>query len=256
MKLSLGRSYEAKLERNRFLKELMEGSERRRRENAFCLFLLSFSLHSDACSVEELVLQHYAQIGGWSGVHSEGSIWRSLFVLLLWEIIYDSSVPFVFQQPCQSVPIDMYSPFLYLNRKAAIEVFLESLRNGSLIAQNVMRNNYVTNFNRICPVNWSYSLDDFVAVLDGLSVASLCELMVYAAKDFRLFGKGMPDLCLWRPKGSPRLLLCEVKGPRDRLSPEQEAHLIRLNQMGVTAIVTHVREAGQKNQEASFENED
>jgi Fanconi-associated nuclease 1 len=92
----------------------------------------------DPCSVEELVLQHYAQIGGWSGVHSEGSIWRSLFVLLLWDLVYDSSVPFVFQQPCQTVPMDLYSPFFFLNRQEGIERFVNALRDGSLVAQEVL----------------------------------------------------------------------------------------------------------------------
>jgi len=49
----------------------------------------------ESCSVEELVLQHYAQAGGWSGVHCEGGLWRALAVLLLWEMVYDSAVPFV-----------------------------------------------------------------------------------------------------------------------------------------------------------------
>lgn len=59
----------------------------------------------------------------------------------------------------------------------------------------------MVNFNRLCPVNWSFPLEMFVSVLNGLSVSSLCNLILYAAHDFRLFGKGMPDLCLWRDKG-------------------------------------------------------
>jgi hypothetical protein len=65
----------------------------------------------------------------------------------------------------------------------------------------------------------------------------------------------MPDLTLWREKGNVKLFLAEVKGPNDRLSAEQEAHLLRLNQMGIRAIVAHVAD-GEKEKEKEKQEEE
>jgi signal transduction histidine kinase len=56
------------------------------------------------CSVEELVLQHYAreESGSWQGIHCENSIWHILFGLLFWDIIF-ADVPHVFQSKFQVI---------------------------------------------------------------------------------------------------------------------------------------------------------
>lgn len=41
---------------------------------------------SPVVSVEEYVLQHYGQTGGWLGSHCEGRVFHSLFALLMWEV--------------------------------------------------------------------------------------------------------------------------------------------------------------------------
>ena len=53
-------------------------------------------------TVEELALRHYAQPehGGWSGVHDEGGVVRTLFGLLLWDVVF-ADVPDVFRSPYQ-----------------------------------------------------------------------------------------------------------------------------------------------------------
>ena len=41
-------------------------------------------------NVEELVLQHFARTteGGWSGIHTEGGVWATLFGLVLWDVLF------------------------------------------------------------------------------------------------------------------------------------------------------------------------
>ena len=160
----------------------------------------------------------------------------------MWDFLFDSSVPFVFQTPFQSAPMDLWSPFFYLNRKNAIDAFVDDIEAGRVSPVDVLQRQYEANFQCQGPgVRWeSYPLDMLCQVVQALSRASLARLILYAATNYRAFGKGMPDLCLWK---ADKLFICEVKGPRDRLSPEQEAHLLMLNRMGITAIVTHVEEA-------------
>jgi hypothetical protein len=56
--------------------------------------------------------------GDWIGWHCEGSIVRSLFPLLLWEEIYDISIPDVFQTKYQEAPLDLHADhgLFFLNR--------------------------------------------------------------------------------------------------------------------------------------------
>lgn len=61
-----------------------------------------YGYDDDQCSVEELALQHYAgESGGrWQGVHSENGIWRTLFALLMWDVLF-ADIPNVFWHPFQ-----------------------------------------------------------------------------------------------------------------------------------------------------------
>lgn len=68
-----------------------------------------YGFDGQQCGVEELALQYYAseEGGGWEGMHSEGGVWRMLFGLLMWEILF-ADVPDVFQTPFQ-VSSSLYS---------------------------------------------------------------------------------------------------------------------------------------------------
>ena len=197
----------------------------------------------DGVHVEEFVLQHYAQNGGWNGIHTEGSVWRTIFCLLMWDIIFDDTVPFVFQQPFQSEPLDLHTHFFYKNREESIHKFLDQVRTMDSVS-DLLKKNYEENKSCVSPgVRWDYSVETLCEIVECLERNALAQLLLYAAKDYRSFGKGLPDLTLWRTKtNGTKILLMEVKGPRDRLFAEQEAHLIKLNEMGIPAIVCHVAE--------------
>lgn len=47
--------------------------------------------------------------GGWQGWHCEGSLLRSLFGLLMWDVVY-CDMPDVFQTPYQDAPLDLRFP--------------------------------------------------------------------------------------------------------------------------------------------------
>lgn len=71
-------------------------------------------------STSEMVITTQFQhlCGDWIGWHCEGSILRSLFPLLMWEEIYETMVPDVFQTKYQEAPLDLYSDhgLFYQNR--------------------------------------------------------------------------------------------------------------------------------------------
>ncbi|KAJ4881818.1 Fanconi-associated nuclease 1-like protein [Raphanus sativus] len=200
----------------------------------------------EQCGVEKLALQYYnGEGGGWQGMHTENSIWLTIFGLLMWDILF-SDVPGVFQTRFQTAPLDLDTESFYLTRKEAIESQLEKVANG--MAEEILIISYETHRGTACRgVAWErFSLEELraaVACVGGKCVASLCR---YLAQDYRSWCSGMPDLLLWRFKengyeGEAKLV--EVKSEKDRLSEQQRAWLLLLMDSGFHVEICKVRPA-------------
>ena len=66
-------------------------------------------------SSDETVCSEHVEGGGWEGLHDEGAVLRSLFCLLMWEVLF-ASVPDVFVSAYQDAPLDLFFPCFYKNR--------------------------------------------------------------------------------------------------------------------------------------------
>ncbi|KAM4734845.1 fanconi-associated nuclease 1 isoform 2-T2 [Anableps anableps] len=84
------------------------------------------------CSVEELCLAHYRQLGFDQGIHGEGSTFSTLFGLLMWDIIFMDGIPDVFRNPYQTCPLDLYTDCFYENRQEAIASRVQLLCEASV----------------------------------------------------------------------------------------------------------------------------
>jgi Fanconi-associated nuclease 1 len=97
-------------------------------------------------SVEERALQHY-QDEGFKGCgnfsmttnglltiiasfHSETSIMTTLWMLLTWDVVYDSDVKGVFETPYQSAPLDIVDDSFYYSRKEKFDLRMDEIRAG------------------------------------------------------------------------------------------------------------------------------
>ena len=67
--------------------------------------------------VENLALRYYFNHETLNGMHCENSLGTTFFGLLMWPVIYDDTIPYVFQSPFQSVPLDFGTKYFYLSRK-------------------------------------------------------------------------------------------------------------------------------------------
>jgi Fanconi-associated nuclease 1 len=200
----------------------------------------------EQCGVEQLALQYYSgEGGGWQGIHTESSIWLTIFGLLMWDILF-SDVPGVFQTRFQTAPLDLETESFYLTRKETIESQLEKVANG--MAEEILIISYETQRGTACRgVAWErFSLEELraaVACVGGMCIASLCR---HLAQDYRSWCSGMPDLLVWRFKengyeGEAKLV--EVKSEKDRLSEQQRAWLLLLMDSGFNVEICKVRPA-------------
>jgi Fanconi-associated nuclease 1 len=205
----------------------------------------------EPCSVEDLCLQYYAldsvemkdevtnlvQDGGlWSGSHCEGSFIRMLFGLLMWDVLFDSTVPNVFYNPFQDAPLDLYTDFFYQSRQSKIDSLLEKITQmNTLQVAQFLDQQYKAHMHIQCRgVSWdNWSLLELTKIACGLGGKALSVICAALVKDYRHWSGGLPDLLLWKPRDRATaddpttymVKLVEVKGPRDRLSAMQIAWL-------------------------------
>ncbi|CAI5736834.1 unnamed protein product [Peronospora destructor] len=174
----------------------------------------------EPCTVEQLGLQYYrdhhplnvvskeiVKTGGWYGVHSEGSVFRNLFGVLMWDVLY-ACIPDVFQTPFQSAPLDFgYADVFYENRRDLIEKRIAQVKDEwtmeKLLAAFVTR--WDSEFGKVSRfVHWPSddvaSLKFHLLTLAAIGRSELASLLRYMAtsKEFHQAQNGLPDLLLLR----------------------------------------------------------
>ncbi|KAK3254465.1 hypothetical protein CYMTET_36319 [Cymbomonas tetramitiformis] len=200
-----------------------------------------FMGHDDeTCTVEELALQHYAQEGGWEGIHSEGSIFSTLFTLLMWDVLFQD-VPDVFLTPFQTGPMDVGTDMFRAARQEAVELRLSQLREPGMAVELLTRC-WETNFGVMCRgMKWEVvplpELCKIATCIGATGLATICSILVDGHGGG---GSGMPDLLLWREEPAPMVKLVEVKGPNDTLAEHQRAWITSLEMAGLDVEVCKV----------------
>lgn len=187
----------------------------------------------------ELQVVAYFEAQGYTAFFAENHLWRSLFGLAFWDIIF-SAVPGAFNHPFQRAPADIHSPYFRVARAVAISERLTFLAGATHLedfflsvfdAKQGLANMFV---------HWSPEMRKQVSI-----AARFVEPGVLAAVLDRLsfdvgeLASGFPDLFLCRPN-APGFELCEVKGPGDQLRPEQKSWLTFFLEHGVSVSVAKV----------------
>ncbi|KAK9462522.1 VRR-NUC domain-containing protein [Lipomyces oligophaga] len=196
--------------------------------------------NNQPCSVEELCLQKYRQLG-WTGYHTEGGIIKTTFAYLFWDIIF-LPVPFVFETGYQTAPLDISTEAFYLSRSGEINDRLSEIQNGkaAVIIQNVY-DREAEKQTMCVGLDWRFELSEILAVaecLGGVPLAAICKIF---CQDFQQRQPGMPDLFLWNlPKRT--CMFAEVKSPNDRLSDAQRLWIDVLIRAGIQVELSRVTE--------------
>ncbi|MEM6532344.1 MAG: VRR-NUC domain-containing protein [Myxococcota bacterium] len=169
---------------------------------------------------------------GLNAAHTENVLWRSLFVLVLWEAIYDpASVSF--HTPLQRGPSDLFTPDFYLRHREAIELELASYTPDSV------RQRYAEKHGIAAPLmSWDDSLAPLIfTCLEGLDRIQVSSVLREIARDVRHHARGFPDLFVWGDSGCEFI---EVKSPNDQLSAQQLHWLRFFNAVGIRARAIRV----------------
>ena len=161
---------------------------------------------------------NYYQERGMKAEFTENHLWRSLFGLLFWDIIFDTD-SLAIHHPLQRSPSDLFKPTFFEKRKEKMEERLKMLQDedSTVIYMNRI---FFEKFGLTNPlVEWYGGLFPLIlTLLERLSAEQITLITLEMAKNLRQNLRGFPDLFIW---GDGEYSFIEVKSPTDSLSNQQ-----------------------------------
>ncbi len=186
--------------------------------------------------VEKGVMRYYENQGK-EALHSENYLWRSLFGLVFWDIIFNHDAP-VYHSPFQRAPSDLYLPAFLESRLERMLERMQLLSTCEKLAAHVEKV-YDEKWGTGNPlINWhENTLPLARAACSLLQPAQLQKVLIEMARNLKENGRGFPDLFVWTEHD---YLFVEVKSPNDSLSAQQLFWLRFFRECGIKAKVLKV----------------
>lgn len=189
--------------------------------------------------VEDAVLEYFSE-KGWNGIHSENFLWRGLFGLVFWHIIFDTNHG-SFHHPLQRQPSDLNDSVFFESRQSLLEDQLKSLKTKKQIADYVssIHDEKYGIANRF--VIWHEALlPALLVMIQKLPLKGLKAVLIEMSKNMKENSAGFPDLFIWTENDYH---FYEVKSPNDHLSAQQLFWLNFLASAKINAEVLRVNYA-------------
>jgi hypothetical protein len=167
--------------------------------------------------VEAGVIDFYEQKGEMA-VFSENFLWKSLFGLLFWDIIFDTD-SLAIHHPLQRAPSDIYKPIFFELRREKLLERLELLNEKTKLMPYI-ENIFLEKQNITNPlVDWSaITFHSVLKMCEKLEANQIRLVMLEMAVNLKNNTHGFPDLFTWNETSYE---FVEVKSPSDNLSNQQ-----------------------------------
>lgn len=186
--------------------------------------------------VEAGTIDYYVQQGS-NAVFSENHLWRSIFGLLFWDIVFDTD-SMAIHHPLQRTPSDLYKPQFWEKRRNRLVERLELFENQEILNSHINQM-LVEKTGSVNPlIDWFEGTDEVVRVVfERIPIQVLGKILLEMAKNMRENTHGFPDLFTWTDHGYE---FVEVKSPTDNLSAQQLFWLQFFEKIGLKAKVLRV----------------
>lgn len=185
----------------------------------------------------EQAVKNYLQQQGYQVLYTENYIWRGLFGLLFWDIVFDPNLK-VLNNPLQISPSDLYAANFFQVREHAFSARTELLQHKAACLQQL----HIT-YEKLFGINnpmitWHPDLWEGIKTYYAyISVNQLTAVLLEMAKSWRFNSSGFPDLFCWSKQGCEFI---EVKSPNDQLSSQQLKWLEFFNAIQLRAQVIRI----------------
>lgn len=178
----------------------------------------SISLAKDPdIKVEEAVIQYFEK-EGWKGFHAENYLWRGIFGLLFWDIIFDTSHG-SFHHPLQRQPSDLNDAAFFESRVGLLEAQLKKFKSRKILLAYLQKIHDEKEgvSNRF--VGWHETLlSSITAMIEKVPLQGLKKVLIEMSKNMKDNSAGFPDLFICNETDYH---FYEVKSPNDHLSAQQ-----------------------------------
>ncbi len=185
-------------------------------------------------SVERGVMSYYSRHGT-TVFRTENRLWRTLFGLTFWEILYADNY---LSSPFDGIPKVLKENRFYDYCQSDIEALIAGFESASVLLLHVTRiaASEYGKVNRI--FQWHKRLLEPVrALIEHAELPMIIKMLLAMAKDFRQYNDGFPDImCI---EGG-HLRFEEIKAPGDVLRKNQLLAIRQLHNSGFSASITHV----------------
>lgn len=187
--------------------------------------------------VEAGTMQYYLDEGH-NAAFSENHLWRAIFGLMFWEIIFDPSIV-SFHHPFQRRPSDLHLPDFYEKTRSQIQQQLNRFEETEELVEYLLAN-YHKNMGIANPfVAWLDEIWVMVeAAVNKIGMTNLRLILERIAENIVENSRGLPDLFIW---SEHHYEFVEVKSPTDNLSNQQLYWLRYFKEIGVNAKVLRVK---------------
>jgi hypothetical protein len=186
--------------------------------------------------VEKGVIHHLQERGG-EAMYAENYLWRSLFGLVFWDIVFDLDAP-VYHSPLQRAPSGLYLPQYMESRQGRMLERMDTLSDSQKLLTHVEAV-YEAKWGFGNPlVGWHENTLPLVrAACLKITPACLKAVFMEMARNLKENSRGFPDLFSWTGNG---YAFIEVKSPNDTLSAQQLFWLRYFKECGIEARVLKV----------------
>ncbi len=179
----------------------------------------------------------YFERKGQMAVFSENYLWKSLFGLLFWDIIYDTE-SLAIHHPLQRAPSDIYKPIFFETRRTKLLERLDLLEQKEELLAFVDRL-FIEKHGITNPlVEWSaITHHGILKLCEKLNHSQIRHVMLEMAINLKNNTHGFPDLFTW---SADTYHFIEVKSPTDNLSNQQLYWLRFFERIGIKSKVLRV----------------
>ena len=155
---------------------------------------------------------------GWQVTFSENYLWRGLFGLLFWDIIFDAGAA-ALHHPLQRSPSDLYQPRFFEKRREALLDRLDLLEQPEALRRH-LETVFTEKTGTVNPlVDWfPEALQMVLVACQRIRADVLRKVIIDMMRNLREHTRGFPDLFAWTETD---YCFVEVKSPTDNLSSQQ-----------------------------------
>lgn len=185
----------------------------------------------------EQAVMEYLKQQGYQVLYTENYIWRSLFGLLFWDIVFDPKLNTI-NNPLQIAPSDLYTGEFFTLREKAFNNRIKLLNDKQACLKwlNAMYTAKQGIHNPM--VSWHESLWFSINLYyNYISCEHLAAVLLEMARDWCDNSCGFPDLFCWDANAYQFI---EVKSPTDQLSAQQLKWLVFFNDINLPAKVIRI----------------